>query len=79
MLPIPRDHGQSVIDGDGLATVGTPGLGLIEPNVPTPVVPDQGDNVDAYSGELSETYLAAVVKTRLELPIRPMEPTAIRR
>ncbi len=35
-------------DGDGLIPSGLPGVGLIEPNPPTPgFVPDPGDNLDA--------------------------------
>ena len=38
----------AVYDGDGLIPSGAPGLGLIEPNPPTPnTIPDPGDNLDA--------------------------------
>ena len=36
------------LDGDGVIPTGLPGVGLIEPNPPTPgAVPDPGDNLDA--------------------------------
>ena len=42
----------AVLDGDGMAPWGGPGLGLVEPNNPAPFgVPDLGDNLDAYSHE----------------------------
>jgi hypothetical protein len=38
----------AVIDGDGLAPSGAPGIGLLEPNPPTPGMPlDPGSNLDA--------------------------------
>ncbi|MBI5863701.1 MAG: hypothetical protein HZB38_04180 [Planctomycetes bacterium] len=38
----------AVYDGDGLAPFGGPGVGLIEPNPPTPGIPvDPGSNLDA--------------------------------
>ena len=38
----------AIVDGDGLFPSGLPGLGLIEPNPPTPLsLPDPGDNLDA--------------------------------
>jgi hypothetical protein len=38
----------AVLDGNGIAPTGLPGLGLIEPNPPTPgIIPDPGDNLDA--------------------------------
>ncbi len=50
-LPTPPGFGPgntAHIDGDGLAPSRLPGLGLIEPNPPTPgVVPDPGDNLHA--------------------------------
>lgn len=39
----------AVLDGNGLAPSGVPGLGLIEPNPPTPGFPDPGDDLDAFS------------------------------
>jgi hypothetical protein len=46
--PGPFFGNAALIDGDGLMPSGRPGLGLIEPNPPTPgVVPDPGDNLDA--------------------------------
>jgi hypothetical protein len=42
------------VDGDGLAP-GLPGVGLIEPNPPTPgILPDPGDNLDAV--DLGTTF-----------------------
>ena len=37
-----------LLDGDGVGPFGGPGLGLAEPNVPVPGVPDTGDNLDAF-------------------------------
>jgi hypothetical protein len=38
----------AVVDGDGVAPSGAPGLGLLEPNPPTLMtIPDPGDNLDA--------------------------------
>jgi len=42
-----------IIDGDGLPPFGGPGLGLVEPNPPTPQqLPDEGDNLDALDMDL---------------------------
>lgn len=46
--PGPVFGNTSVFDGDGFGA-GVPGLGLIEPNPPTPGAPDPGDTIDAFS------------------------------
>ena len=46
--PVMPVGNSAMIDGDGLMPSGLPGLGLIEPNPPTPLsLPDPGDNLDA--------------------------------
>jgi hypothetical protein len=46
--PGPPFGNTAAIDGDGFAPSGAPGVGLFEPNPPTPfLLPDPGDNVDA--------------------------------
>ncbi len=49
-LPAPIFGNTALFDGDGFAPWGGPGLGLVEPNPPTPFVPlpDPGDNLDAF-------------------------------
>ena len=37
----------ALLDGDGMGPFGGPGIGLIEPNLAAPGVPDMGDNLDA--------------------------------
>ncbi|VAW44277.1 hypothetical protein MNBD_GAMMA02-1771 [hydrothermal vent metagenome] len=52
-MPIPTPIGPAIgnsalIDGNGLVPSGAPGLGFLEPNIPTPgITPDPGDNLDA--------------------------------
>ena len=48
MCGMPAAAGNTdVIDGNGFAPFGGPGLGLIEPIMPVPGVPDSGANLDA--------------------------------
>jgi hypothetical protein len=50
------------IDGDGLAPSGRRGLGLIEPNPPTPgALPDPGDNLDAFDVDTSISDIAGPI------------------
>ncbi len=47
-LPGPTIGNKGLIDGNGVGPFGGPGLGLLEPNPPSPGQPfDQGDNLDA--------------------------------
>ncbi|MFC1572206.1 Ig-like domain-containing protein [Candidatus Eisenbacteria bacterium] len=49
---------RAVIDGNGVAPSGRPGLGLIEPNPPTVyALPDTGDNVDAFDQGTRPSHL----------------------
>ena len=55
------------IDGDGLAPSGLPGLGLIEPNPPTPgAVPDPGDNLDALDLDTLLPFLGGPIFISLD-------------
>ena len=46
--PSPPAGNTAWLDGDGLFPTGLPGVGLVEPNPPTPgALPDPGDNLDA--------------------------------
>ena len=45
----------AIRDGDGVPPTGLAGVGLIEPNVPTLTLPDNGDNLDAV--DLNTTFL----------------------
>ncbi len=45
-------------DGDGFAPSGAPGIGLIEPNPPTPgMLPDHGDNLDALDVDMPGPWM----------------------
>lgn len=49
-------------DGDGLLPSGLPGSGLSEPNPATPgILPDSGDNLDAFDADTLPAHLAGPV------------------
>ncbi len=53
-VPGPVWGNKAIIDGDGIAPWGGPGLGLLEPNPPAGGAPfDQGDNLDAVDVDTS--------------------------
>ncbi len=47
-----------VLDGDGFG--GLPGVGLVEPNPPSPFSPDPGDNLDALNMDTTPNDIARV-------------------
>jgi len=56
-----------VIDGNGLPPFGGKGVGLIEPNPPTPgQVPDPGDNVDALDMDTKPQHLVGPIYFSLD-------------
>lgn len=60
---------------DGLAPSGVPGVGLIEPNPPTPgALPDLGDNLDAVDLDTVSTDLTGAIYFSLDSPfVDPLE------
>jgi hypothetical protein len=54
-------------DGDGLVPSGAPGVGLVEPNPPTPFgLPDPGDNLDAVDLDTTVNDLAGFIYFSLD-------------
>jgi hypothetical protein len=73
--PGPLLGNTAFIDGDGLFPSGAPGVGLIEPNPPTPgVVPDPGDNLDAFDVDTTSKDLIGFIYFSLDSPfVDPVE------
>lgn len=59
---LPRPGSGGVLDGDGLGSPGGDGLGLAEPNAPSPgVLADPGDNLDAVDVDTEFPHLQGPV------------------
>jgi hypothetical protein len=73
--PGPIIGNRITVDGDGFAPLGAPGLGLVEPNPPTPnMVPDPGDNLDALDIDTAFSDLGGPIYFSLDSAyIDPLE------
>ena len=64
--PGPVFGNTNVVDGDGIVPAGIPGIGLVEPNPPTPFNQDPGDNLDAVDMDTRGTDMVGRIYFSLD-------------
>jgi hypothetical protein len=64
--PGPIFGNTSAVDGNGLIPTGLPGVGLVEPNPPTPFTQDPGDNLDAVDMDTRGTDMTGRIYFSLD-------------